>query len=1175
MRLKQIKLSGFKSFVDPTAFQIPSQLVGVVGPNGCGKSNVMDAVRWVLGESKASELRGESMQDVIFSGSSERKPAARASVELVFDNSLGRIGGSWAGYAEISVRRTLGRDNQSVYHINNQTVRRRDVHDMFLGTGLGPRAYAIIGQGTVSRIIEAKPDELRVFLEEAAGVSKYKERRRETENRLAGTRENLVRVEDIDRELTAQIERLTQQAEVAASYREMEQERTLKQRVQWIVRRNDARNGQDRAAASAAAAQTALESRTADLRSAENRAEAMREQHREVGNEVHEAQGQFYEANANVSRLESELRRIIDTQTDLQSQQERLTSESDRLRNTADTAERERMEATESLATIEAALSEGEIATAAAEESLEQAQERLQQNREQYEAARSQHEESRRELEIRRTEIQGLNERAERLGNRQQRAQQQLQALESLDDDSIHLAQSALTAAVAQESTAQATLMAAQEQWDAIEAQRMPAQAALREAEARQAQIEARIAALEDLQQRLDRQTDMTNWLNDRGLGGQSPLWERFRIQDGWETAIETVLRERVAAVEVESVASALALVDAKSPPSKLVLFAQGSDSVQATKAETLKPLASMARSGETAVQQHLNEWLAGFFVADSLTDAMQRQDSLPPGAAFIVRDGHQLTASSVRWFEPDSEREGVLQRQRELENLEREKRAQSLLVTEARQHVEGVEASAVERTRHLNESRSKFNQLAQALSAAQIAAQRTEQQVAQWRSENDRLQAELSETSEQLLELESAREQAQARADALQESGEAFDESVSALREATEQAEHHLAEARARQRQVENDLQAKVFEERATRERVERLALTITESGTRHDELRTELASIQERLSQMDTSALEEERQSALELQSEREQALSMVRNRQDELSAELKAADEARLRIEREREPLSQQVSEAQLKEQAARLAVVQFQEQLDEVSIEAEAEPAMLASFDEPPRASWLASEVTRLNRAIDALGPVNLAALDELKESSERKGFLDSQSADLNEAIATLEDAIHRIDMETRELLQKTFDAVNLGFGRLFPELFGGGDAKLVLTGEEILDAGVQVMAHPPGKRNTSIHLLSGGEKALTAIALVFALFQLNPAPFCLLDEVDAPLDDANTERYRNMVTRMSEQTQFLFITHNKIAMEMAQQLIGVTMQEQGVSRIVAVDLDAASEFAEAA
>jgi len=485
------------------------------------------------------------------------------------------------------------------------------------------------------------------------------------------------------------------------------------------------------------------------------------------------------------------------------------------------------------------------------------------------------------------------------------------------------------------------------------------------------------------------------------------------------------------------------------------------------------------------------------------------------------------------------------------------------------------VEGSAVERTRQLNESRNKFNNLSQALSAAQISAQRTEQQVEQWRSENDRLQAELTECGEQLAELESSREQAQARADSLQESSESFDENVASLREAADQAEHTLGEARTRQRQVENELQAKVFEEKSTRERVERLALTISESGTRHDELRSQLTSIEERLAQFDTSALEEERQTALELQTEREQALSMARNRQDELSAELKAADEGRLRIEREREPLSQQVSEAQLKEQAARLAVVQFQEQLDEVGIESEAEPAMLASFDEPPRASWLASEVTRLNRAIDALGPVNLAALDELKESSDRKGFLDSQSADLNEAIATLEDAIHRIDMETRDLLQKTFDAVNLGFGRLFPELFGGGDAKLMLTGEEILDAGVQVMAHPPGKRNTSIHLLSGGEKALTAIALVFALFQLNPAPFCLLDEVDAPLDDANTERYRNMVTRMSEQTQFLFITHNKIAMEMAQQLIGVTMQEQGVSRIVAVDLDAAGEFAEAA
>ncbi len=1175
LRLKQIKLSGFKSFVDPTAFLIPSQLVGVVGPNGCGKSNVMDAVRWVLGESKASELRGESMQDVIFSGSSERKPAARASVELVFDNTLGRIGGSWAGYAEISVRRTLSRDNQSVYHINNQTVRRRDVHDMFLGTGLGPRAYAIIGQGTVSRIIEAKPDELRVFLEEAAGVSKYKERRRETENRLAGTRENLIRVEDIDRELTAQISRLTQQADVATRYREWDEERTLKQRVQWIIRRDDAREGQQRAAAAAAAAQTALESRTADLRQAENRAEALREQHRELGNEVHEAQGAFYEANAALSKLESEVRRIVDTRNELQSQLNRLQDESTRLRSTADEAERERLEADDRLVQVRTAHDEGEMAVEASRENLEQAEQAQRDARERYESVRGQHEENRRELDIRRTEINGLNERAERLLTRQRRAQEQLDSLAGIDADSMQVAAAAAVAALAAERQAHARLATAQQQWAEVDAQRVPAQTALREADAKLAQIDARMTALQDLQDRLDRQNEMSGWLAQHGLGELAPLWQRFRIQDGWETAVESILRERVTAVEMASLDAGIKLVGAQEPPSKLVLFAPGEAVQAATQADGLKPLASLARSGENAVQHHLNVWLNGYFVAESLDEAFKRRDMLPDGGVFVVRAGHQVSKTSLQWFAPDSDRDGVLQRQRELENLDKEKRAQNLLVNDARTHAESVEAASVAGTQELNQARSEYDRLAQALSAAQIHAQRTEQQAEQWRSENDRLSEELEECAQRLLEINESREIAQNRLDSLEASRAEFEETVGLQREAVDEAERTVASARDRLRQTETALQSSRFELTSTSEKIERLARTINESGTRHEEVSAQLESIQQRLLELDTSMLDEQREQALQAQVEAEQALAMVRNRQDEMSAELKAADESRLRLEREREPLSQQVNEAQLKEQAARLSVVQFQEQLDEAGIEEGAEKGLLHEFDERPRATWLASEVTRLNKQIEALGPVNLAALDELKESSERKAFLDSQSADLNEAIATLEDAIHRIDMETRELLQKTFDAVNLGFGRLFPELFGGGDAKLILTGEEILDSGVQVMAHPPGKRNSSIHLLSGGEKALTAIALVFALFQLNPAPFCLLDEVDAPLDDANTERYRNMVTRMSDNTQFLFITHNKIAMEMAQQLIGVTMQEQGVSRIVAVDLDAAATFAEAA
>ncbi len=1175
MRLKQIKLSGFKSFVDPTAFQIPSQLVGVVGPNGCGKSNVIDAVRWVLGESKASELRGESMQDVIFSGSSERKPAARASVELVFDNSLGRIGGNWANYTEISVRRTLSRDGQSIYQINNQAVRRRDVHDMFMGTGLGPRAYAIIGQGTISRIIEAKPDELRVFLEEAAGVSKYKERRRETESRLASTRENLNRVEDIQRELGAQIQRLNHQAEVAASFKQMDDERTVKQRVQWIVRRDEALRGQADAATQAGRAQTALEAKIAELRQTEARCEVLREQFREVGNELHEAQGAFYESNAAVTRLESDIRRIVDTRSELTSRQASLAAEIERLGNTADNAQREHEQAEAALHALGGSLEQLQQALATERERAAHAEAVIHEARHRFDGLRDASADSRRALDVCRAEIRALSERSARVASRIERAHQQEAEIEDFDAGSLDEALAAVVSSVALESAAATALVDARSSWADLDSQRVPAQQALRDAEARQAQIDARMAALEDIQNRLDRQNDMSTWLATNGLGDLQPLWQRLRIQDGWETAVEAVLRERVTAVQTDDLARGLALAADAPPPVKLMLFDDSVPGVTAPPVAGLKPLATMVRSGEAAVQDQVERWLAGCFVAESLTEAWARRSALPPGGEFIVRDGHRVGACTLHLFAVDSEAEGVLQRQHELENLAREKRAQTLLVEQARQHANNVEAGSAARSQALEEARIEQVRLAQVLAAAQITAQRYEQQADSVRQDRERVSLELAECARLQAELGQSDEQARLRISELEARVAEFDDQIPQHREAVQDAERDMQAVREQLRAHENAEQAARYEERSLRERLERLTTTIDDAATRRSQLQAESAALQERLTGFDTSALEEALQVALETRGDREQALAAVRSRQDDIAAELKKADENRLSFERAREPLANQVTEAQLKEQAARLAVVQFQEQLDQADVAAQAEAALLAGFDERPRATWLASEVTRLTRAIEQLGPVNLAALDELREASERKGFLDSQSADLNEAIATLEDAIRHIDLETRQLLQTTFDTVNAEFGKLFPELFGGGDAKLVLTGEEILDAGVQVMAHPPGKRNTSIHLLSGGEKALTAIALVFGLFQLNPAPFCLLDEVDAPLDDANTERYRNMVMRMSAQTQFLFISHNKIAMEMAQQLIGVTMQERGVSRIVAVDLESAAEFAEAA
>jgi len=1174
VRLKQIKLAGFKSFVDPTAFDVPGQLVGVVGPNGCGKSNIIDAVRWVLGESKASELRGESMQDVIFSGSSERKPAARASVELVFDNTLGRIGGSWGQYAEISVKRVLTRDGQSTYFINNQPVRRRDVHDMFLGTGLGPRAYAIIGQGMISRIIEARPEELRVFLEEAAGVSKYKERRRETESRLADTRENLTRVEDILRELEAQIDKLERQAEVAHRYRDLEAERERKQHMLWLLRRDEAQAEEERLARLAADATVALEARHAEQRAIEADIESVRSAHYEAGDAMHAAQARYYECNADVSRIESDIRIVAQTQGQLRERLDSVEQQAQRAQAQQEHAHTGRSGADARLADSRALADELAARVAAHADEVPELEERARQARARVDEARARVAQTRQAIEVCALHERKAAEGLDLASRRRERLQAQAGELGTFRPEELTQAREALAVADEAERLATERLAAIEATWSEFEAQRQPSQQALREAEAKLAQVEARIAALRQLQERVESQARVQPWLERHGLGRLARLYQKLRIDDGWENAIESVLRERVNALEVGRLENVAGLV-ADAPPSKVGFFAPAPIGGSAAGVGGLRPLLSVVQVGDAGVQSLLSDWLAGYYVADSLEAAMAQRASLPPGGQFVVAAGHLVGRQSVLMYAADSEQEGVLARRHELDNLVREQRAQQLMVDDVRSHAARIEAGASEQLAALMAQRDEHNRGLKEVARLRLEAQRLEQEQARVSESRERIEDELGELAARIVEFEDTIAGETGRFEQLDAELGERQQHAEDLQLAFEQVERELAQRREALRQQEREAQEAAFAVRAIEAEIERLEALLAQGQVMAEQAAAERATVLEKLEQLSDAAARQALQDALAARSGAEQALGAARQRLDELTQALRSREEQRLAVERAQEPLRQQVVELQLKEQAARMNAGQYAQQLAEAQVDEEGIAALRAAFADPPRPSWLQGEVTRLSNAIAALGPVNLAALDELAQSTERKGFLDAQSADLNEAIATLEDAIRRIDRETRQLLQQTYDTVNGHFGQLFPQLFGGGEARLILTGDEILDAGVQVMAQPPGKRNTSIHLLSGGEKALTAIALVFALFQLNPAPFCLLDEVDAPLDEANTERYCDMVRRMSGETQFLFITHNKIAMELAQQLVGVTMQERGVSRIVAVDLEAAARMAEAA
>ena len=1177
MRLNSIKLSGFKSFADPTNFVLPGQLVGVVGPNGCGKSNIMDAVRWVLGESKASELRGESMQDVIFSGTTTRKAASRASVELVFDNADHRAGGQWSQFLEIAVKRVLTRDGTSSYYINNQPVRRRDVQDVFLGTGLGPRAYAIIGQGTISRIIESRPEELRLFLEEAAGVSKYKERRRETANRLTDTRENLTRVEDILRELNANLERLEKQAEVALRYNSLQGDGTLKQHQLWFLKRGEAQSDQARVKIDADKAVLDLESRLADLRLIESELETIRQAHYSAGDLVNQAQGKLYEASAEVGRLEAEIRFVVDGRLRVEQRLAQLLEQTAQWATRGDDAARETtalaaqtLEAEEKAGLLGAQTEEHATQLPELEETLRQAQAKANEQRIGVGQVQQQ-------IQVLAADQRNIEEQSRALTLRLERLGADRNALNAPDEARLSSLASQLATAQEAQAVAEARLHELTGSVPQLDEDRRAKQQAVNTESAKRADLSARLDALKALQEKVKIDGKLKPWLDKHGLGDLQGLWSRIHIEPGWENALEAALRERLGALEVSRLDLVRGFVGAgglDAPPARLAFYSPpvAAAPVQANTAIALKPLADLLRLNDSTQSALLGEWLQGCYTATSLEDALAARDKLHAGEMIFVQGGHAVGHHSVSFYAPDSEQAGLLARAQEIENLDKQLRAQSMMSEEARIALSRVEAAYQDAAQRLVATRREAAEGQSRVHEMQVEVLRLSQLAEQTRARSEQIAGDILDVETQLGDLQERRVTAEARFEELDMQLADTQERHAQFEDRVIEAERKLNESRGQQRTLEREAQEAQFALRSLALRQDELARSIAIAAQQAASIADEQTRAKDELSRLTDAAAQAGLQSALGMKVDCEAALGAQRSQYDDLTNKLRASDERRLSLERQLDPLRQRITDMQLKEQAARLGFEQYEQLL----LDAKADlPAVEQSLQAGNvRLAGLQAEIDRINQAIQALGAVNLAALEELTAASERKQFLDAQSADLNEAMATLEDAIKKIDMETRDLLASTFEAVNGHFGRMFPELFGGGNARLVMTGEEILDAGVQVLAQPPGKKNQTIHLLSGGEKALTAIALVFAIFQLNPAPFCLLDEVDAPLDDANTERYAKLVTSMSRETQFLFISHNKIAMEMAEQLIGVTMQEQGVSRIVAVDMESALGLAEA-
>lgn len=1166
MRLQAIKLAGFKSFVDPTTVPFPSNLCAVVGPNGCGKSNIIDAVRWVMGESSAKTLRGESMTDVIFNGSNTRKPVGQASIELLFDNTEGRLTGEYAAYNEISVKRQVTRDGQSNYFLNNQKCRRKDITDLFLGTGLGPRSYSIIEQGMISDLIEAKPEELRNYLEEAAGISKYKERRKETERRISHTKDNLDRLNDLREELERQLAHLERQAKAAERYTELKkEERELKAGLyglRWKSLSSEIKSKDDEVNRLT----IEQDARIADQRRIDAEVEAKRAALVELSDQLNEVQKRYYDHGTEIARIEDSIQFQNERTRQLSTDLEQVIENYQKVKSDLEADERQLAGFRQEMEGTAPQQDEVQSLEKASAERLLAAEQNMQRWQEEWDGFNEEAAATRQRAEVQQSRIEGLEQAIDRGNTRVAVLRADVERLsgETVEGELGPLEQMLETqeAQLERISAELGTLTTT------IEQQREANQALTQSLDERKSTLQAlagRHASLEALQQAaLGQQDDAeVSWLEKHGMGSQPRLAEKIRVQDGWDVAVETVLGDYLQAVCVDGMDPLTSLLgDFQEGHLNFVTPTSGGGSAIASS----ESLASKV-SGDDSAQSLLH----GILTAPDLAAAINMRGQLQPGQSVVTPDGIWMGASWLRVTRDKDAQAGVIKRQQELDELGRG-------MSEAEADVERLNAELDSGMAVLQQAESERDQQQKRLSEqqrafgetrAQLGAKRV--QAEQIRNDLARANKEIEETLAQLEEdqssLREARNQLQSALDAMEEDTLRRDELVKRRESITAQLNEARDKARsdsAAAHQLALRVQSLSSQIASTQQAMDRL-------GEQEQILMNRRGSLEEniRASQEPQGQLKTELEQQLEQRLEVENELAGVRQKSEGTEHEIRQMEQSRAGVEEQIETVRGSLEKVRLDRQTLEVRRSTINEQLQEDN---QVLDEVLANLPEDANEDEWEQNLTRMGNRIQRLGAINLAAIDEFKVQSERKQYLDAQNEDLEKALATLENAIRKIDIETRTKFKETFDKVNSKLQQLFPKLFGGGHAYLEMTGEDLLDTGVGIMARPPGKRNASIHLLSGGEKALTAIALVFSIFNLNPAPFCLLDEVDAPLDDANVVRYTDMVKEMSRTVQFIFITHNKIAMEMGEQLMGVTMHEPGVSRLVAVDVDEAVAMA---
>ncbi len=1170
MRLRKIKLAGFKSFVDPTTLLVSDNLVGIVGPNGCGKSNIIDAVTWVMGESSAKHLRGDALTDVIFNGSSVRQPVGQASVELIFDNSEGKLGGPYAGYSEVSIKRQLNRDTISTYYLNGTRCRRKDIQGIFLGTGIGPRSYSIIEQGVISRLIEARPEELRVFLEEAAGISKFRERRRETENRIRHTRDNISRLTDILEELEKQMDHLQRQARAAERFKLLkEEERRLKAELLALEWKELSGNAEEKNK-TVRFQETRVEEGLARLRGVEGEIEIQREKYTAANDAFNKAQADFYQVGSDISHTEQRINHV----------RERIET----LKSEIDKARQDELKLQQQLAGDKKELDNAAGISLSLEPRLETAEHT---GDEAYNALR-QEEESWQKLQAEWDElnrsISGLDKQIEVNTTRKQLLLSGLAGLEqrinNLAKEAGALAPDSMQAKMAQLSAAgsesEKLLDQQKNEFSETSANLQRYRTGLAQINARILELradyqknESKIASLEALQQEEthDYRESLEQWLTSLGLADARRVIDRLSIEEGWETALETVAGQRLQDLSVSDLhgpGGAAQALDA----GKAGLLLDHADNIHYTPRAWPRLVDKI--SSEVPVDAILNR----IYLAENMEQAREICGELDETESVITRDAVWMNNYWVRIHRPADEDPGPLARGQELSGLKDTRRS-------LENEISTQEQKAAEYDGLIEEAEQQSGQLLEQLNNRQEAAAAARTQFTELKTRHEQARDRGRQIEQELLKLQEQVENDQSEITGLKVQLEQDDEARRELLakrrnlEAT-RAEHDnlLARARSRWQKTNSESHSIALQLESTRAQ----KLSIEQSIKRCE---AQLAAIRERVGDLETS--EDSQHNPLQELCETldiklaekvtsEAALTAARESVLQQEKLFRNKEQERAECELELQELRTDLEQARIRHQEIIVRVQTLEERLDAAGQTPE---TLLNGLEEPAGRQLWQEKIDAVENRIQRLGAINLAAIDEFEQISERKTYLDSQYGDLSAALETLENAIHKIDKETRSRFKDTFDRLNANLKENFPLLFGGGHAYLEMTAQDLLETGVTVMARPPGKKNSNIHLLSGGEKALTAVALVFSIFKLNPAPFCILDEVDAPLDDNNVRRFSDMVKSMSKDVQFIIITHNKITMEITRQLLGVTMHEAGVSRLVSVDIDEAVEMAASA